>query len=59
MRQNIVFSHAGSCSKYYYDRLSLTAMYGAFPELHEKYQLNTRKKKKKVFIRCSARITKS
>lgn len=50
MRQNIVFSHAGSCSKYYYDRLSLTDMYRAFPELHEKVSTKyTKEEKENVY----------
>lgn len=50
MRQNIVFSHAGSCSKYYYDRLSLTDLYGVFPELHEKVSTKyTKEEKEKMY----------
>lgn len=50
MRQNIVFSHAVSCSKYYYDRLNLTAMYGVFPELHEKISTKyTKEEKESVY----------
>lgn len=50
MRQNIIFSHAGSCSKYYYDRLSLTELYGVFPELHEKVSTKyTKEEKENVY----------
>ena len=50
MRQNIIFSHAGSCSKYYYDRISLTELYGVFPELHEKVSTKyTKEEKENVY----------
>lgn len=50
MRQNIVFSHAGSCSKYYYDRLSLTDMYGTFPELHETISTKAQREEDKDYF---------
>lgn len=50
MRQNIIFSHAGSCSKYYYDRISLTELYGVFPELYEKVSTKyTKEEKENVY----------
>ena len=50
MKQNIIFSHAGSCSKYYYDRIDLNAVYEAFPELHEKITTKyTEEEKEKVY----------
>lgn len=50
MKQNIIFSHAGSSSKYYYDRIDLNAVYGAFQELHEQITTNyTEEEKEKVY----------